>query len=341
MHSAAALRALLASPDTGPDDPAFRTPYVDVDVSEYLNREPPETAAIVGGGYVGIEMAEAFRARGLETHLYQRLERPVKPFGEAVGDRVIERLRAEDVNLHLGTEVNSLEGNGSITCIDASDNTQDVDLALVGVGIEPNVEIATDAGVEVGDSGAIAIDEYGQTAVDGIYAAGDCAEKVHTVTEEPDWVPLGLTANRAGRAIGATVAGSDEPVGKIAGTAVLKAFELECGRSGIVDHETAAEHGFDPVSETITAGSRSGYYPGNAETTVTLTADRESGKLLGGTIAGADRAAVRINTVATALEADMTVSEVERLDLGYAPPFSPVWDPILVAAKVLGGSVES
>jgi len=341
MHSAAALRALLASPDTGPDDPAFRTPYVDVDVSEYLNREPPETAAIVGGGYVGIEMAEAFRARGLETHLYQRLERPVKPFGEAVGDRVIERLRAEDVNLHLGTEVNSLEGNGSITCIDASDNTQDVDLALVGVGIEPNVEIATDAGIDVGDSGAIAIDEYGQTAVDGIYAAGDCAEKVHTVTEEPDWVPLGLTANRAGRAIGATVAGSDEPVGKIAGTAVLKAFELECGRSGIVDHETAAEHGFDPVSETITAGSRSGYYPGNAETTVTLTADRESGKLLGGTIAGADRAAVRINTVATALEADMTVSEVERLDLGYAPPFSPVWDPILVAAKVLGGSVES
>jgi NADPH-dependent 2,4-dienoyl-CoA reductase/sulfur reductase-like enzyme len=161
----------------------------------------------------------------------------------------------------------------------------------------------------------------------------------HAVTGEPDWVPLGLTANRAGRAVGQTVAGDPEPVGDIAGTAVLKAFDLECGRTGIVDHERAREAGFDPVSETITAGSRSGYYPGNAETTVTLVADRDSGRVLGGTIAGEDRAAIRIDTLATALESDMTVSELERLDLAYAPPFSPVWDPVLVAAKVVGGSL--
>jgi NADPH-dependent 2,4-dienoyl-CoA reductase/sulfur reductase-like enzyme len=162
----------------------------------------------------------------------------------------------------------------------------------------------------------------------------------HAVTGDPDWVPLGLTANRAGRAIGQTVAGSPEPIGDIAGTAVLKAFDLECGRTGIVDHDAAREAGFEPVSKTITAGSRSGYYPGNAETTVTLVADSETGQLLGGTIAGEDRAAIRIDTIATAIEGDLTVPELERLDLAYAPPFSPVWDPVLVAAKVLGGQLD-
>jgi NADPH-dependent 2,4-dienoyl-CoA reductase/sulfur reductase-like enzyme len=159
------------------------------------------------------------------------------------------------------------------------------------------------------------------------------------VTGEAAWVPLGLTANRAGRAIGTTVAGEPTEVGDIAGTAVVKAFDQECGRTGITDHEEAREAGFDPVSETITAGSRSGYYPGNAETTVTLVADRESGRLLGGSIVGRDRAAIRIDILAMALAHDATVEELERADLAYAPPFSPVWDPVLTAAKVLSSSV--
>ncbi len=340
MHSAAALRAFLMDPEDG-DRTAFETGYVDVDdtVESYLDREPPETVAIVGGGYVGVEMAEAFRSRGLDTHLYQRSDRPAPPFGEAVGDRVVEALDEAGVERHLGTEVNALDGEGRVEEIDAADGRLDVDVALVGIGIRPNTELVEDTPVDLGESGAIAIDEYGQASVERVYAAGDCAEMTHAVTGDPDWVPLGLTANRAGRAVGQTVAGDPEPVGDIAGTAVLKAFDLECGRTGIVDHERAREAGFDPVSETITAGSRSGYYPGNAETTVTLAADSETERLLGGTIAGEDRAAIRIDTLATALENDMTVAELERLDLAYAPPFSPVWDPVLVAAKVLDGSL--
>ena len=117
---------------------------------------------------------------------------------------------------------------------------------------------------------------------------------------------------------------------------MVKAFDLECGRVGLLA-DAAADAGFDPVGETITAGSRSGYYPGGDETAVTLVADRTSGRVLGGAIAGEDRAAVRIDTLATAIEADLTVAELERLDLAYAPPFIPVWDPVLVAAKVLNG----
>jgi NADPH-dependent 2,4-dienoyl-CoA reductase/sulfur reductase-like enzyme len=266
----------------------------------------------------------------------------VPGFGEAVGDAVTDHLRESGVTLHFGEEVSRLDGaDGHVDRVVCAGGTElTVDAALVGIGIRPNTGLLEETPVELGESGAVATDEYGHTSVDEVYAAGDVAEMPHTVTDEPTWNPLGLPANRAGRAIGSTVGGDLTPVGRVAGTAMVKVFDLECGRTGIIDHEEADKAGFDPVSETITAGSRSGYYPGAAETTVTLTADRDTGRLLGGSIVGTDRAAVRIDTVATALGGGMTVAELERQDLGYAPPFSPVWDPVLVAAKVLKGSLE-
>jgi NADPH-dependent 2,4-dienoyl-CoA reductase/sulfur reductase-like enzyme len=283
-------------------------------------------------------MAEAFDAHDVDVHLFQRSERLLPPFGDAVGDAVADHLRERDVELHLDREVERLAGDGRVERVVCTGGAeQAVDAAVVGIGVAPETEIVADTPVELGDSGAIAVDDYGRTSVDGVYAAGDCAEDDHAVTGRPTWVPLGLTANRAGRAVGATVAGDPTPVGEVAGTAVVKAFELECGRTGFVGDAEARAAGFDPVTETITAGSRSGYYPGAAETTVTLTADRGTGRLLGGSIVGRDHAAVRIDTVATALSGGLTVGELERTDLAYAPPFSPVWDPVLVAAKVLGG----
>jgi len=338
LDSAAAVRAALADPEAQAVDTS--TEYVDADlVEKYAARDPPERVAVVGGGYVGIEMAEAFRAHGLETHLFQRGSHLLPPFGEAVCERVAAHLRERGVELHLNTPVSELVGENSVEAVVHDEGRVPVELALVGIGVAPNTDVLGGTPVELGDSGAVAVDDYGRTNVDGVYAAGDCAEARHTVTGGPTWVPLGLTANRAGRAIGQTVAGDPEPVGKVAGTAVVKAFELECGRVGILDHDEASEAGFDPVSVSIEAGSRSGYYPGGDETTVTLMADRESGRVLGGSIVGRDRAAIRIDTLATALESDLTVAELERLDLAYAPPFSPVWDPILVAAKVLRGKL--
>ncbi|MFB6177335.1 MAG: FAD-dependent oxidoreductase [Halobaculum sp.] len=363
MDSAAALRAYLEP--AGTVDPAeIGNSYTDDEyVGRYAERDPPETAAIVGGGYVGVETAEALAAWDLDVHLFQRGDSLLPPFGEAVAETVAAELREQGVTLHLGCEVEALAadgadggdggdgiaGDGEVTAVEHTDGRTPVDLAVVGVGVRPNAELAAEAGIETGAGGAIAVDEYGRTSAPDVYAAGDCATAEHVVTGEQAWVPLGLTANRAGRAVGATVgtrAGAADgpaptPTGGIAGTAVVKAFEQECGRTGILDYDEAREAGFDPVSETITAGSRSGYYPGNAETTVTLCADRESGQLLGGSIVGTDRAAVRIDTVATALESGMTVGELERADLAYAPPFSPVWDPVLVAAKVLSGAVDS
>ncbi|WP_336001622.1 FAD-dependent oxidoreductase [Halorientalis halophila] len=341
LDDAAAIRAFLLDPDEDALADVGGEAYVDRErVERFGAMEPPETAAIVGGGYVGVEMAEALSAHGLDVHVFQRGERPLGPFGEAVGDAVVDHLREQGVTWHLNEEVARLTGDGRVEhleCVGGS--ALDTELAVVGVGVRPNTDLLDGTDVEIGEDGAVVVDEHGQTSVDGVYAAGDCAEDDHVVTGESAWVPLGLTANRAGRAVGTTVAGDPTPVGTIAGTAVVKAFDLECGRVGLLE-DGAREAGFDPVSETITAGSRSGYYPGAAETTVTLVADRESERLLGGSIVGTDRAAIRIDTVATALEGEMTVGDLERTDLAYAPPFSPVWDPILVAAKVLGGKLE-
>jgi len=347
LDDAAAIRAAVEPPaETGPDELDGGDNLDRERVARYAAWDPPETVAIVGGGYVGVEMAEAFASHELDVHLFQRGDRLVPPFGEAVAEAVESELREQGIALHLGEEVARIESETGAQRSASGDDTVDqlvcgsgssldIDCALVGIGIQPNTTLIEDTPVELGESGAIAVDEYGRTSVEGVYAAGDVAEMCHAITGEPDWVPLGLTANRAGRAIGQTVAGEPEPVGDIAGTAVLKAFEQECGRTGIVDEDRAREAGFDPVSETITTRSRSGYYPGAAETTVTLVADRDSGRLLGGTIVGTDRAAIRIDILAMGLEQDATVADLERADLAYAPPFAPVWDPVLTAAKVL------
>ncbi|EMA63107.1 FAD-dependent oxidoreductase [Halorubrum lipolyticum] len=344
MDTAAAIDAYVAEPDAYDPDRADVSAVDRERVDRNAAMEAPETAAIVGGGYVGVEMAEALVGRELDVHLFHRSGHILSDFGEAVGERVETELDAKGVTVHTSAPVEELVGDGRIEGIafggaDGAE-TLPVDMAIVGVGIRPNTELLDGTGVELGAGGAVRTDEYGRTNLPDVYAAGDCATAVHAVTGEEAWMPLGLTANRAGRAIGATVAGDPSPVGEIAGTAVVKGFDMEAGRVGLVGDEAAREAGFDPVRETVTAGSRSGYYPGAAPTDVTLVADRDTGRLIGGSIAGPDRAAIRINTLATALEADMTVPEVERLDLAYAPPFSPVWDPILVAAKVLNGTLD-
>lgn len=300
----------------------------------------PETVGIVGGGYIGIEMAEAFRGQGLDVHVFEMLDHVLNPFGDMVAEEVEEELRDNDVSLHLDTRVEGFEGNDVVEAVRTEDETVPVDMVVVGVGVEANSALAAEAGIDVGDTGAIAVDEYGETSAPDVYAAGDCAEAEHVVTGEPDHVPLALTANRAGRAIGQTIAGDPTPTGPIAGTAVVKAFDLEAGRTGIIDEERAREAGFDPVSVAITSASRAGYYPGGSAVEIELFADRESERVIGAAMVGEEGVTKRIDTVTTALYAGMDVEQVEYLDLSYAPPFGPTWDPVLTAAKVLNSTLE-
>jgi len=308
-------------------------------IERYVSEEEPATAAIVGGGYVGIEMAEALDARGLDVQLFEMLPHVLQPFGEAVATKVEAHLQDQGVELHLDTAVQGFAGEGTVSAVDLEDEESvPADIVIVGVGVSPNAELAEAAGIEIGSTGAIATDEFGRTNADSVFAAGDCAEATNVVTGEPDHVPLALTANRAGRAIGQTVTGNPTQTGEMAGTAIVKAFDLGAARTGIVDEEAAADAGFDPVSVEIQAPSRAHYYPGPTPLTVTLLADRETERVLGGSIVGRE-GVKRIDTIATALHAGLTVTELENLDLAYAPPFSPVWDPVLTAGRVLQGKL--
>ncbi|MEF8775535.1 MAG: FAD-dependent oxidoreductase [Haloarculaceae archaeon] len=311
-------------------------------IHEYVAETGAETAAIVGGGYVGIEMAEALDGRGLDVSLFEMLPHVLQPFGESVATVMEDHLEKQGVALHLETAVEGFSGRyeGGVKGVDLEDGEETpADVVIVGVGVAPNSDLAEAAGIVIGETGAVAVDEYGRTTVDDVWAAGDCAEATHVVTGEADHVPLALTANRAGRAIGESVATGDlRETGGIAGTAIVKGFDLGAARTGVLDEERAEAAGFDPVSVEIQAASRAHYYPGAEQVTVKLVADASSGRVLGASIVGKE-GAKRIDTVATALHAGMAVHDLEQLDLAYAPPFSPVWDPVLTAAKVLGGKL--
>ncbi|NGM71462.1 FAD-dependent oxidoreductase [Natronolimnobius sp. AArcel1] len=297
---------------------------------------------VVGGGYIGIEMAEALAANDFEVHLFQRGERLLKGFSEETSAAVAEHLREEDVAVYLESDVEDLAGNERVEAVVTDEDRVPVEMVLLGTGVRPRTDLAADAGIECGETGAIATDNYCETNSSDIYAAGDCAEATHTVTGESAYVPLALTANRHGRAVGQTVAGRPTAGGDIAGTAAVKAFDLEAARTGVLDHERARDAGFDPVTRTIDANSRAGYYPEDGTVTVTLTADRDSGRLLGASLVSeyGEGAVHRSHALVSALEEGASVFNLENYDLAYAPPFNTTWDPVLVAAKVLAGELH-
>ena len=298
---------------------------------------------IVGGGYIGVEMAEALAANGFEVHLFQRGDRVLNGFSEATSEAVLEHLVDQNVAVYLGTEVTSFAGDKRVEAVLTDDRRVPVEMVLVGTGVRPRTDLARDAGIRLGETGAIATDAYRETNLPDVYAAGDCAEAEHVVTGDPTYVPLALTANRHGRAIGRTVAGNPTAGGGVAGTAAVKAFEMEAARTGLLDHEDAREAGFDPMTETIEAKSRAGYYPEGGTVLVTLTVDRPSGRVLGGSLASeyGEGAVHRSHALVGAVTEGVSVDELADYDLAYAPPFNTTWDPVLTAAKVIDGRRRS
>jgi NADPH-dependent 2,4-dienoyl-CoA reductase/sulfur reductase-like enzyme len=209
------------------------------------------------------------------------------------------------------------------------------DLVLLAVGVRPNARLAQQAGIKLGVQKAIAVDEHMRTNVDGIYAAGDCVETVHQVTGLKTYIPLGSTANKQGRTAGANVAGMDCTFEGVVGTAVAKVFGLQVARTGLTEREAAAQ-GFAVHSQRITTQDRAHYYPGGTRLDVKLVMDQTSRRLMGAQLIGAEGAAKRIDVLATALYAQMTVDDLTRLDYSYAPPYASVWDATLRAANVVG-----
>ncbi len=286
----------------------------------FLRDRSPKRAAIVGAGYIGVEAADALRRHGLRVTIYERSRHALLREDAAFTAAVQKHLETHGVEVRFGTAV------GSIDSLDA-------EIVVVCAGFKPNVELAAEAGVEIGRTGAIHTDERMETTVRGIYAAGDCAEVQHLVTGRPAWIPLGTTANKTGRVAGANAAGGRERFPGIVGTSIVGIFGRAFATTGLSEAEARAA-GFSPVSARIDANARPRYY-GGTPTTVELIADRATGRLLGGSVIGDDGAAGRINVLAAALQSRLRVEDFETLDLAYSPPFSPVWDPLLIAAQQL------
>lgn len=300
-----------------------------------LDEEQPRRAVVVGGGYIGLEMAEALIRRGLEVSLIQRGPQVMATLDADMGALVSEALREIGVQLYLEESLTGFEvRDGRVSAAVTNNRTLPADLVILGMGTRPNTALAEAAGVPLGVKGALRVNARMQTEISGIWGAGDCAESFHLVSRAPVHIALGTIANKQGTVAGTNLGGGYATFPGVVGTAVSKICQYEVARTGLKEAEIGGL-GLQYDTATIKSRTRAGYYPGAGQITVKLLAEKGSGRLLGGQIVGLEGAAKRIDILATALHAGMTVQQIVDLDLSYAPPFSPVWDPVQTAARQL------
>ena len=306
-----------------------------------LEREPPRSAVVVGAGYIGLELAEALCARGIPVTVIQRGRTPMDTLDPDMGGMLVEAMRRFTMTLRLEEAVTGFETDaGRVRAVVTDQGTVPADLVILGLGVRPNSELAATAGIPLGPTGAIAVDQRLRTRVAGVWAAGDCVEKFHRVSRRPVTLALGTHANKEGRTAGINLGGGYATFPGVLGTAVTKICDVEVGRTGLGEAEAEAA-GFEAVSVSVDSTTRAGYYPGARPIRTKLVAERGSGRLLGAQIVGEEGAAKRIDVLATALWHETTVSELLNVDLSYAPPFSPLWDPVLIAARKASQAVEA
>jgi len=294
-----------------------------------------ERVAILGAGYIGLEMAEAFSARGVVVTVLELLPSVLSTYDPDVSEIVERELLDQGVILRKETRVEGFEpasGIDRVGYVLANGQRIPTDAVLVSAGVKPATALAESAGIELGATGAVRVDARQVTSDPSVLAAGDCCEALHVVTGKPAWVPLGTTANKQGRIAGENAVGGNAKFGGIAGTNTTKIFGLEVAQTGL--SSAAARNAGLPVASVKIAGySRSHPYPGGSPITVKLIFDAGSGRVLGAQMVGREGAAKRIDTVATAIHARMSVADLAGVDMSYAPPFAPVWDPVLIAAN--------
>jgi CoA-dependent NAD(P)H sulfur oxidoreductase len=305
-----------------------------------LTTMPPKRAVVIGAGYIGLELAESFHELNIKTTIVEKAARILPRFDPEMAQSVHDHLLENQVELILGDGLAKLQGeNGHVNAIQTESGKMiPADLVVIAIGVKPNVDLAKDCGMELGKTGAIAVDSRMETRIPGIFAAGDCCETVNRMNGKPIWMPLGDIANLQGRVAGENVAGGNVHFPGVFGTAIFKTFKLAAAITGLSE-QAAQESGFDPVSMVMTGADRARYYPGRQEFSLKLIADRQDGRLLGAQVIGCGNVDKIIDIAATALLGKLTCADLENADLAYSPPFSPVLSPIIVAAGILNSKL--
>jgi len=303
-------------------------------IKNYIDERKPGRVAILGGGFIALEMCEAFRLRNIETHVFCRRDLPAGNLEREISETILKELQGNGVYFHTQHEPAGFKANsmGEVTTFETHKASYRVDMVLMAVGVIPNVELAKEAGIELGKTGAIRTDKSQKTNLADTYAAGDCCEVFNLVSQDWMYTPLGDIANKQGRVAGDNAAGKKAVFHGVVGSAAFKVFELEVAFTGL-GTQVAQKYGFDVDSQLIEAESKVGYMPGSKRILIKLIFDRRSGRVLGAQMAGKEGVARRINALAVALHQNMTIDEISRLDFAYAPPFSGTLDPILIAAE--------
>jgi len=305
-------------------------------LDEWMRRRQPKSVAIVGAGFIGLEMAEAMRHRGMRVTLIEKVNHVLPPLDMDVTPWIAEELKRNEVDVHVGVGLKALRAEGGLVKEVELEDGQRIaaDLVLLSIGVRPNTRLASEAGLTIGASGAIAVDAYQRTNDPDIYAVGDASEVIHAVTGKPMRMPLAGPANRQGRLAGEHAAtGSAAPSPGVLGTAIVQVFDLAVGMTGLGE-ESARRAGFDAASAHVSPNHHASYYPDAQTLHMKLIYDQPSGHVLGAQIVGKAGVDKRIDVIATAMTFGATVQQLANLDLAYAPQFGAAKDPVHMAAMV-------
>ncbi len=310
------------------------------EIGRYIEERSPGKATIVGGGYIGLEVAENLCRLGMEVSLIEGEDRVALAYGPEVSENVEAELEANGVGVYTGEKVAEFAGEGHVRSVRFGGQELETDLVIVGVGISPNVELAAEAGVEIGATGAILVDRHMKTTVPDVWAAGDCVQTTNLVSGRPAWIPLGDTANQMGRVAGTNAATGEETLEfpGVLGTGIFKVFALNVGKTGLSEQE-AEQAGFEVVSAGQRAYDRAAYYPGAQRVFLKLIADRATGRLLGAEAAGSSTDKL-IDVCAAALWGRLSYPDLVNIDLAYAPPYGPALSPVIQVATILSGKFD-
>jgi NADPH-dependent 2,4-dienoyl-CoA reductase/sulfur reductase-like enzyme len=297
-------------------------------------------AVVVGAGYIGLEMAEAMQQRGLDVTIVEAAPQPMSTLDTDMGALVAGAIRATGIDLRTDTEVLGFDtdGDNHVRGVVTAAGVIPADIVVLGIGVRPNSRLAADAGLEIGERGGIATDRRQATSAERVWAAGDCVETFHRISRRQVAIALGTHANKQGRVAGTNATGGYAAFPGVIGTAITKICEYEIGRTGLSEREATAA-GFEYESAKIESTTRASYYPGAQPITVKVLVEKGKGRLLGAQVIGREGAAKRIDVMATAIWNEMVADEFGQVDLSYAPPLSPLWDPTLIAARAAASAL--
>ncbi len=300
-------------------------------ITTFLKDYSPKNVVILGGGYIGMEMAEAMAAHGIKITVMEMMDRVMPSADPEMSGLIEKELVKNNVRIMKSTKLNYVEEDDESLRLTTNNGVVETEMLLVTVGVAPETRLAQESGIVTGTKGAISVKEDMSTSTEEVYACGDCATATHRLTGEEVYIPLGTTANKQGRVAGRNAAGKYEEFKGVLGTAVTKIFNLEYARTGLTFREASEK--FKAGMTLISSKSKAHYYPDSRDIHIMLVYEKGSGRILGAQMAGSG-VSKRIDILAAAITASMDVEQLSTLDLAYAPPFSPVWDPVLIAANV-------